>query len=111
LGTAPNGAEQYFYDFGPVASATQTFTVTNDGTATSNTLQVTGGDPHFVLSNSTCDNQTLAANGTCTFDITATAPAGCNPGDPFGPAPVQVIGTFPSLKFYIDLVVQGICPF
>ena len=50
----------------------------------------------------------LAPSGTCTFDITATALAGCNPGDPFGPAPLDVIG-FPT-AFYIHLDVVGECP-
>jgi hypothetical protein len=71
---------------------------------------VNSGDPQFVLSNDPCTGKTLAPSGspgnTCTFDVTATAPAVCN--TLFGPAPFDVIG-FP-LAFYIHLDVQGECP-
>jgi hypothetical protein len=107
LNDSANGDKNYFFDFGAVASTTQTFTVTNDGSGTSNTLHVSGGDPHFVLSNSTCDNQTLAPSGTCTFAVAYTA-APCSSGNPVGPAPVDVIGS-PTV-FYIHLDVQGECP-
>lgn len=106
LGTAGDGAKLYDYDFGIVASATQTFTVTNNGTGASNMLQVIfGGDTGYVFANNTCENQLLAPNGTCTFDLTFTAPAGCNPGDPF-PGHVDVFG-FPD--HYIHLETVGHC--
>jgi hypothetical protein len=42
-----DGTNAYFYDFGPVASATQTFTVTNNGPSIrlrGNDLTLWGGD-------------------------------------------------------------------
>jgi cytochrome c len=78
------GVKSYHTSNGEVAGSwSQTFTVTNDGTATSNHLSFTnGGDPDFSLTSDTCTGTALAPNGTCTFDITFTSP-GC----PSGPEP------------------------
>lgn len=81
-GTTDFGTKVYRYDYelGASASATQTFTVTNNGTAASNTLvlsEVGGTLFVFVLSNDTCSGSPLAPSGTCTFDIGVTAPPTC----------------------------------
>jgi hypothetical protein len=113
LGTSNTGTKNYAYDpanGAPIGSWSTTFTVTNNGTGTSNMLQVIGGDSLFVLSNDTCSGNALVPSGTCTFDITATAPAGCNPGDPFGPAPF-VVNVQDNGSPYIFLTTFGICPF
>jgi centrosomal CEP192-like protein len=84
-----------------------TFTVTNNGAGTSETLTLAGCcHAQFTLSNDTCSGNALTPGGSCTFDLTFTAPAGCNPGDEFH-TPLNVIGT-PS--FYILFVAHGFCP-
>jgi hypothetical protein len=109
LGTSSNGAKNYSYDFGPGGGSGTTFTVANNGTGPSNTLHVTGGDPpQFVLGNTTCEGKTLAPGGTCWFDVVATPPVGCNSGDPYGPAPFDVIGV--PFAPYIHLDAVGRCP-
>lgn len=108
-GTTSSGTKNYHYDFGLVASATQTFTVTNNGTGASTTLFVTGANPPvFVLANDTCTGQALGPGGMCTFDLTFTAPAGCNPGDSFL-RPV-VVNVQPNGSPYIHLTAIGHCP-
>lgn len=106
-GTAP---KNYSYDFGQVPG-TQTFTITNNGTAASETLNDTGCcSPHFAVSNDTCDGQALAPGGTCTFDLTFTAAmGGCNPGDLFTTS-LDINGSTPSIVHYIHLDAQGECP-
>src|SRR5262249_36099041 len=97
------------YDFGFVdanSSATTTFTVTNDGTAASNQLHLTGGLAPFALSNDNCASQTLAPGGACTFDLTFTWPLAC----PFAQVHqtlVQIDGG-PTVV-YIDLDAQATC--
>ena len=104
--TDPRG---YDYDHGPpFGSWSTTFTVTNNGSGASNTLTVAGCcHPQFVLSNNTCDGQALAPGGTCTFDLTFTAPGGCGTGDEFH-TPLNILGN-PSGD-YIFLVAHGFCP-
>ena len=64
--------------------------------------------PQFALSNDLCTGQSLAAGATCAFQLTFTAPAGCNPGDLFH-GPVQVILQTNGHP-YIVLDAQGSCP-
>jgi hypothetical protein len=111
VSTSSCGAKNYDYGLDPiiVGSWSATFTVTNNGTGTSNTLHVLGGDPHFVLSNDTCSGSALAPSGTCTFDLAFTAPAGCNPGDSF-PTHLDV-GFQDNGCPYIHLEAFGFCPF
>ena len=87
-----------------------TFTVTNGGTGTSNMLTLAGCcDPQFVLANDTCSGKTLAPSATCTFDLSFTAPADCNPGEPFD-TPLAVNAQDNGTP-YIFLVAHGFCPF
>ena len=62
-----------------------TLIVTNDGTAASDPLivRLDPNSPNFVISNDTCDGETLAPNDWCSFDLTWTAPAGCDTEDQF----------------------------
>lgn len=86
LGTNPhygtgkdvNGTKSYNYDFGSGSSATQTFTVHNSGNGTSNTLQLACCNTGFTLSNDQTSGFKLPPNGTSTFQLTFTAPAGCS---------------------------------
>jgi hypothetical protein len=70
------GTKNYNYDFGPVGSGSsvaQTFTVTNSGTGTSNTLQLAGCcNTGFTLSNDQTTGSTLAPGGTATFELTSS---------------------------------------
>lgn len=107
VGTTPGGTNLYDYDFGLVASATQTFTVTNDGNGTTNQLILAGCcSPEFALANNTCDGQALAPAGMCTFDLSFTAPAGCSTGEPFN-TPLDILGP---PAHYIHLEAHGSCP-
>ena len=78
-----NGAKEYTYDFAE-AGATQAFTVKNEGTVTTQTILLENNgltpDRGFTLSGDTCAGTQLAANATCTFTITFTAPASCPSG-------------------------------
>jgi rhamnose transport system substrate-binding protein len=104
-------AKQYSYDFGRLAQATQTFTVSNDTPGTSGHLAVTGGNANFVLEKNTCTGTALTPNATCTFAVAYKAPAGCVSGAVVGPAAVAVFGGDPSLPGHdIDLAVEGHCP-
>ena len=91
---------------------TQTFTVTNQSTtAASNPLSVALDNPAvpFVLFNDGCTEASLAPNGgSCEFDLTFTAPAGCTPGQDFT-ARVHV-GSQTNDHAYIILDVVGACP-
>jgi hypothetical protein len=76
-GTDGNGTNDYSYDFGQVGSTisdTYTFTVTNSGTGTSNTLQLASCcTTGFTLSNDQSIGPRLAPGGTSTFDLTFSA--------------------------------------
>jgi ABC-type sugar transport system substrate-binding protein len=111
-GTLPTDpAKQYTYDFGHVAQATQTFTISNDTPGTSGPLEVTGGDANFVLDQNTCSGATLGPSGTCAFAVAYKAPTGCASGALLGPVQVAISGGDPSLPHDdIDLAVQGQCP-
>ncbi len=109
--TGSDPAKQYRYDFGRVAHATQTFTVTNDAFGTSGQLGVTGGDANFVVEQDTCTGAALTPNGTCSFAVSYTAHARCTSGAVAGPAAVAIFGGDPTLPGHdIDLAVQGECP-
>ena len=90
-GTTPSGTKNYNYIFFNSAAPqrrsgvtphpvnptpqTQTFTVSNDGTGTSQTLGlVVSGDNEVVLSNNNCQGHALPPSGTCTFDATFNGP-------------------------------------
>jgi HYDIN/CFA65/VesB family protein len=108
-GTSASGTKNFQYDFGGVASATQTFTVTNTGAVASGKLSMLGCcGSGFVLSNDTCDGNALAASAACTFDLAFTAPEGCSPGDQFvTPVAVQDVDNNTS---DIALIGTGECP-
>jgi hypothetical protein len=102
-----DGTNIYLYGFGQVASATQTFTVTNSGTGSSDPLGMQGCCAiGFTLSNDMCSGQTLAPNGVCTFDLSWTAPWGCTSGE-FNNGGVNIIGTDLT---YINFNVSANCP-
>ena len=109
------GTKNYFYDFGAAASGTQTFTVTNDGAGSATgpgpglVVSVPAGGSTFGLSNDTCSGFDLAAGAKCTFDVTATAPAGCDAGTTFGPVGVFV-DEQDNGSPYIFMTVQIECP-
>jgi hypothetical protein len=109
-GTDANGTKDYDYNNNLVTGGwSTTFTVTNSGTATSNTLSVDlSGDTVFSVGSDTCTGNTLAASGTCSFNITFTPAAGCERGDVyFGAADVNAqTNNTP----YIDLQLQAFCP-
>jgi Cep192 domain 4 len=113
LGTTnePGKTKLYHYDFASNGSGTTTFTVTNNGNAASEGLHFAGCcDPHFSLANNNCESHVVAANGgTCTFDFTFTAPAGCNPGDLFA-TPNDIFGFSPDLLHYIHMETTAHCP-
>ena len=111
-----SGTKDYFYDFGPTASATQTFTITNNGTGAASgpgpglLVSLSLGESLFAVSNDNCSGQPLAAGGaTCTFDITATTPAGCDPGHVFDPGALFV-DWLDNESPYIFMTVQVACP-
>lgn len=107
-----SGTKDYFFDFGVLATGTQTFTVTNNGTGPATGpgpgLVVSGGDSNFALLNDTCSGSDLAAGASCTFDVSASAPTGCDTGATFGPASVFVVREDNSP--YIFMTVVGECP-
>jgi hypothetical protein len=66
----------YSFDFGQVASASQTFTATNTGTGPTPELQLFGIDEDgFTTPGDTCTGATLAPGGTCTFVLAWSAAA------------------------------------
>jgi Cep192 domain 4 len=102
--------EQYGFSFGSVTSQTQTFMVTNTGSGVSDTLLVSGAvHPNFVLTGDGCSGQALAAGGSCTFNLTYTAPLGCSSGEPVDPAVFDVFGVS-GPPHYIHLMVVANCP-
>jgi VCBS repeat-containing protein len=67
-----SGEDHYLYSFGSAFSASQTFTVTNEGTEATDPLNVTVFGAHFLaLTSNTCTSGlVLAAGGTCSFTFT-----------------------------------------
>jgi hypothetical protein len=61
------------YAFGDPQSATQTFTLTNDGGASSEALTVDVAFGRWSQSNDTCTGTSLDPGASCTFDVTVTA--------------------------------------
>jgi hypothetical protein len=104
------GTKNYNYDFGHVSSGmTQTFTVTNSGTGSSNILQLAGLLPNtgFTLSNDHTSGSRVAPDGTSTFQLTFTAPAGCT-----GPTLVDtplVVNTQDNGSPYISVLSTANC--
>jgi hypothetical protein len=104
----PDGLKLYFYDFGSVASATQTFTVTNGGTGSTGEIFLsdnTNPDGFSVTSN--CGG-VLAPNAACTFDVSFTAPAECTGGSVFDG--FLIVGEGLGGPDYIELLVDALCP-
>lgn len=63
----------HFYGLvSPATPKAQSFTLTNTGTKTSNSLSLTGLPGSFALSANTCTGATLAPNASCSFTITMT---------------------------------------
>ena len=109
-GADSNGTNVYNYDFGLVGSGindTQTFTVTNSGTGTSNTLQLadccTTG---FTLSNDQTTSSTLAPGGTATFDLTFSQT--CTATTPLT-TPLVVTSTTATASPYISVTYTANC--
>jgi hypothetical protein len=104
-GSFDSTSGRYFYFWIPLAPATQTFTITNDGAGTVKDLFIIDESlsPQFALGNDNCFHVTLAPNGACSFDIT------CAPVDP-SPGQFQIVGTTP-FDFYITLIPGGTCFF
>jgi hypothetical protein len=82
--TLADGSKKYVDDFGSsVASASATFTVTNDGTGTSEPLKsltfVPGSDNNggFSISNDHCGGTSLASGASCTFGVNFAEPSSC----------------------------------
>jgi hypothetical protein len=101
------GTNIYLYVFGQVASATQTFTVTNSGTGSSDPLGMQCCFANGLsLSNDMCSGQTLAPNGVCTFEMSWMAPFGCTSGEIVNGG-ANVIGTDLT---YINFNVSVNCP-
>ena len=105
--TTSSGTKFYDYSFQLVSGQAQTFTVTNSGTGTSETLFLANGsDRPFAVSNDTCSRTSLAPSGTCTFDVTFTAPAACSSGTLYAGA-FDLIG---QPTYYIHLEADQQCP-
>jgi hypothetical protein len=111
----------YDYDLGGISggnSTSQTFTVTNSGSAPTGHLGFFGGingDPasgSWSIANDTCSGTTLGPNGTCTFDVDYTAPAGCSETPYQADTELQYFpGSNLSVKgTYINLHVDTHCP-
>src|SRR5262249_6532405 len=81
-GTGSLGEKDYQY-INPILGGgwTTTFTVTNSGTAASEhlTLIATLGS-NLRFQNDNCSGNTLAPQGTCTFEVMMTAPCIADPG-------------------------------
>jgi hypothetical protein len=106
-GTTATGTKEYsFNNGGGTGGWEQTFTVTNNGNAASNTLQVQGGRVQFHVISDTCSTNVLAASGTCTIEIEFAA-IDCNEGDQLSQE--IDVNTQDNLTPYIALTVSGIC--
>jgi hypothetical protein len=109
-GTDSNGTNDYGYDFGQVGSSsvTRTFTVTNSGTGTSNTLQLAPCcNTGFALSNDQVSGLTLAPGGTATFQLTAPSSLSCT-GPGFLTTPLAVNGQSNGSP-YISVTYTAFC--
>jgi hypothetical protein len=110
-GTDSNGTNDYGYDFGLVGSSsvTGTFTVTNSGTGTSNTLGLadccTTG---FTLSNDQTTGSTLAPGGTATFQLTLSPSSLSCTGPGFLTTPLVVNGQSNGSP-YISVTYTAFC--
>ena len=108
-GSSASGTKNFSYDFGAVAGGTQTFTVTNEGTGASGTLNLVGCcAAGFVLENDTCTGIDLAASGACSFDLVFTALEGCSSADAF--LTFVVVLDVDNNTNDIALVGMGECP-
>ena len=104
-----NGKKNYNYSLPLVSGVAQTFKVSNTGTVTSEELTVENtSDPEFAVSNDHCTGTALAPNGTCTFDITFTAPSGCSSGTHYNGS-FDIEGFSPSFVDYIHLSTNQQC--
>jgi hypothetical protein len=99
------------YSFGAISegsSVTQTFTVTNYGTAASETLSLVqsgNADAPIWLSNDMCSGTSLAENGgSCTFELTFSTEGGCQ----YQAFSTQLV-IYGSTVSYILLSVSGFC--
>jgi hypothetical protein len=102
-----NTVDSYIYDFaGQAAGATQTFTLKNEGTGTSEVLGFSMSGTGFAFSTDTCTGGGLAAGGTCTFAMTFT-PAACQA--PFL-MDIGVAGGVPPTIQYLELILIASCP-
>jgi hypothetical protein len=110
-GTDSNGTNDYGYDFGQVGSSsvTRTFTVTNSGTGTSNTLQLAPCcNTGFTLSNDQTSGLTLAPGGAATFQFTPPSSLNCT-GPGFLTTPLAVNGQSNGSP-YISVTYTAFCP-
>jgi hypothetical protein len=109
-GTDSNGTNDYGNDFGLVGSSSvmRTFTVTNSGTGTSNTLQLapccTSG---FTMSNDQTSGLTLAPGGTAMFQLTPPNSLSCT-GPGFLTTPLAVNGQSNGSP-YISVTYTAFC--
>jgi hypothetical protein len=109
----------YAYDFGQVATGSQTFTVKNTGTGPTPELELfydnTDG---FTTSGDTCTGATLAPGGTCTFDLawSAAASSDCSfhgsgyPATLDGTPDVATFGGGLSATLFASADVTATCP-
>ena len=97
------GTKDYIYN-NPFFFA-QTLTVSNTGTSTSETLMVelTG---QFMVFVDGCTGNTLAANGSCSFEV-AFPPSGCGASGTPVTGLINVVGTS---RTYINLQLEATCP-
>jgi hypothetical protein len=98
-----------------VSGVAQTFTVTNDGYGLTFPLRMASIGPNadrFAVSNDTCTLTVLVPLGSCTFDLTFTAPSPCTPGSGFSIGDIEVLDLFDifgGVK-YIELDADQDCP-
>ncbi len=101
-----NTGDSYSYDFaGQGFGATQTFTLKNEGTGTSEVLGFSLSGTGFAFSADTCSGGALPAGGTCTFRMTFT-PGACQA--PFL-MDIGVTGGVPPTIEYLELILIASC--
>ena len=101
-----NTGDSYSYDFaGQGFGATQTFTLKNEGTGTSEVLGFSMSGTGFAFSADTCSGGALPAGGTCTFRMTFT-PGACQA--PFL-MDIGVTGGVPPTIEYLELILIASC--